>query len=395
MKETPRCPVLLVSGFLGSGKTSFLKRFTAAGRAAGLPLLRQDPAHPLMLIENDFGDVSFDAQLLREARIDVREMTQGCICCSLSGSFSRSLKDISRRFSPSLLMIEPSGLGRPSDIISVFQEPELKSRYRLLPPLTIVDLRHTRKYLLNFKDFYEDQLRCASSLLLNRSGEMPAGQREEACRLIAEAAPSAGQILCDVEGIRAEELLQLLLRLIPELQEEPAYPLEEAPPPSDTALKKPAVKEEKADGRAVHSSAGRRSAGGLLGRLLHKRREEQRAALTPAREEHGSAHAHGSAGESFAALSLDLPEALSEQALQHLIRALDTRFEGALVRAKGFIRLDGRPFSFQYLPGEWTCQPSAAAAEGPSRIAFIFAGTAPRDFRAAAQELLKEEARHD
>ncbi len=156
-------PVLIVSGFLGAGKTTFIQQ-----------LVQEIGGNKkILIIENDFGEVSFDGTVLQGEGLAVRELTSGCICCTLAGDFRRSLADVLRHYPMDMLIIEPSGVGKTSDILAAFQDKNIREQTTLLPVVALADSIQGRLYLQNFGEFFADQVQQAQLLFLSRTDESP------------------------------------------------------------------------------------------------------------------------------------------------------------------------------------------------------------------------------
>jgi G3E family GTPase len=155
--------IYIVSGFLGSGKTTLIRRLLSdAFRGARA-----------ILVENDFGDESVDAALMRRAGVEVAELASGCICCSISGDFVKSLRRLLERYEPEVVLIEPSGVGKLSDITALCGDAAIMSRGALKRKITVVDATRCAMYLDNFGEFFEDQVACADAVVLSRCDGRP------------------------------------------------------------------------------------------------------------------------------------------------------------------------------------------------------------------------------
>lgn len=155
--------IFVISGFLGAGKTTLIEK-----------LLREAfQNEKVVLIENDFGDISVDAALLKSGGIEVKEMNSGCICCSLSGDFIKAIKELLDRFHPDKIIIEPSGVGKLSDIMKACSDPRILPLAKVKAKITIADVKRCKMYLDNFGEFFEDQIQNADAILLSRVGEFP------------------------------------------------------------------------------------------------------------------------------------------------------------------------------------------------------------------------------
>lgn len=172
--------IFVISGFLGAGKTTLIQK-----------LLREAfQNEKVVLIENDFGDISVDAALLKSSSIEVKEMNSGCICCSLSGDFIQALRELLDRFHPDKIVIEPSGVGKLSDIMKACSDPRILPLAKVKAKITIADVKRCKLYLDNFGEFFEDQIQNADAILLSRVRESP-DTVNAACEIIRGLNPHA------------------------------------------------------------------------------------------------------------------------------------------------------------------------------------------------------------
>lgn len=151
--------IYVISGFLGAGKTTLIQKL----------LKEAFRKEKVVLIENDFGEISVDAALLKSGGIEVKEMNSGCICCSLSGDFVKALKELLDRFHPDKIIIEPSGVGKLSDIMKACSDPRVQALAKVKAKITVVDVKRCQMYLDNFGEFFEDQIQNANVILLSRT----------------------------------------------------------------------------------------------------------------------------------------------------------------------------------------------------------------------------------
>lgn len=163
----------IFSGFLGAGKTTLIKKLLKEAYAG----------EKVVLIENEFGEIGVDGGFLKEAGIEITEMNSGCICCSLVGDFAKALKEVAEKFSPDRIIIEPSGVGKLSDVINAVQKADVKDS-RLNAFCTVVDAKKCKTYLKNFGEFFLDQVENASCIVLSHTAD-PA-KTQEAAALMKE-----------------------------------------------------------------------------------------------------------------------------------------------------------------------------------------------------------------
>ena len=172
----------IVSGFLGAGKTTLIKKLLAEAF----------PGEKLVLIENEFGEISIDGGFLKDSGVQISEMSSGCICCSLVGDFNKALKDVHEQFHPDRILIEPSGVGKLSDVIvavenTVKDVPDMK----LNSFVTVVDATKVKIYMKNFGEFYNNQIESAGTIILSRTQRLSQEKLEAAVALLREKNPNA------------------------------------------------------------------------------------------------------------------------------------------------------------------------------------------------------------
>lgn len=155
--------IYIISGFLGAGKTTLIQKL----------LKEAFQNEKVALIENDFGDISVDAALLKSSGIEIKEMNAGCICCSLSGDFVKALKELLTRFQPDKIIIEPSGVGKLSDVVKACSDPRIAALAKVKSRVTVADVKRCKMYLENFGEFFEDQIEHADMILLSRTDAFP------------------------------------------------------------------------------------------------------------------------------------------------------------------------------------------------------------------------------
>ena len=183
--------VLVVSGFLGAGKTTFIREL--ARRIEG----------SVVVLENEFGEVGVDGALLRDAPVDVVELAQGCICCTMRTDFLRAVDEIERRLHPDVLLIEPTGVGSLSLILSSLSKG-VGAGVELAPPVTVVDAESFGDYIEVFGDFYRDQIVGASTLVVTKSEALSPGERDAVLRALADMNPKAGIVLPPYAALPSE-----------------------------------------------------------------------------------------------------------------------------------------------------------------------------------------------
>ena len=171
----------IISGFLGAGKTTLIKKLL------GDALKGQQ----VVLIENEFGEIGIDGGFLKDAGIEIREMNSGCICCSLVGDFGAALKDVITKYHPDRIIIEPSGVGKLSDVIKAVDGVEKEAGVALNSATTVVDVMKCKMYLRNFGEFFENQVKSAGTIILSRTDKADTEKVEAAVKMLRELNPEA------------------------------------------------------------------------------------------------------------------------------------------------------------------------------------------------------------
>lgn len=174
----------IISGFLGAGKTTFIKRLVT-------DVFQKEQ---IVLIENEFGEIGIDGGFLKDAGIEITEMNSGCICCTLVGDFSEALKQVVEQYHPDRILIEPSGVGKLSDVAGAVRNVEEDCGIELNSCITVADGKKVKSYLRNFGEFYSNQIEHAATIVLSRTQSMTDEKLKEAVHLIREENPDASII---------------------------------------------------------------------------------------------------------------------------------------------------------------------------------------------------------
>lgn len=190
----------IISGFLGAGKTTFIKKM----------LKEAFSGEQVVLIENEFGEIGIDGGFLKEAGIEIREMNSGCICCSLVGDFGKSLKEVVDTYHPDRILIEPSGVGKLSDVIKAVQDVQDEIEAELNSFTTVVDVTKCKLYKKNFGEFFSNQIEYAGAIILSRTDKAKAEKVEESVALLRELNEKAPIITTPIEQLSGEKLLETM-----------------------------------------------------------------------------------------------------------------------------------------------------------------------------------------
>ncbi|MCI8296179.1 MAG: GTP-binding protein [Lachnospiraceae bacterium] len=190
----------VISGFLGAGKTTFIKK-----------LLEEAVAdEKVVLIENEFGEIGIDGGFLKDAGIEIREMNSGCICCSLVGDFGKSLVEVISRYQPERVIIEPSGVGKLSDVMKAVRDVSADLDVLLNSSVTVVDVKKCKMYMKNFGEFFNDQIEYAGNIVLSRTDIADREKTEAAVAMIREHNPSASIITTPLAQLTGAQLLEII-----------------------------------------------------------------------------------------------------------------------------------------------------------------------------------------
>ena len=200
----------IISGFLGAGKTTLIKKLIK--EALG--------GEKVVLIENEFGEIGIDGGFLKEAGIEITEMNSGCICCTLVGDFGAALRDVITKYSPDRIIIEPSGVGKLSDVIKAvadvkkdFEDVELNSF------ITVADAGKTTMYMKNFGEFFNDQIENANTIVLSRTAKTPESKLEKAVAAIKEHNDKAVIITTDWDSLTGKQILDTMEKAAGEVKD--------------------------------------------------------------------------------------------------------------------------------------------------------------------------------
>lgn len=325
----------IISGFLGAGKTTLIKRLLADALAG----------EQVVLIENEFGEIGIDGGFLKEAGIVVNEMNAGCICCSLVGDFGQALKDVVAQYHPDRILIEPSGVGKLSDVISAVQNAHLDVQLNSF--VTVVDALKARMYLKNFGEFFENQVAHAGAILLSRTAECPEKRLDEVVALLRGLNPNARIVTTPWKELSGAQLLEVM--------------------EGSQSLVEQVLHEIGHEHGGHHHEHGEDCACGCHDEHGHHHEHHHDHEHEHHHHEHGENctcgchdHHHGhdhhhdhDADEVFTSWGKETPRAYSEAELQTALTALGDPSLGTVLRAKGIVKSanGGEWLHFDYVPG--------------------------------------------
>ncbi len=190
----------IISGFLGAGKTTFIKRL----------LKEAISGEKVVLIENEFGEIGIDGGFLKDAGIEIREMNSGCICCSLVGDFGKSLAEVLTKYAPDRVIIEPSGVGKLSDVMKAVRDVASEIEVELNSAVTVADASKVRMYMKNFGEFFNNQIENAGTIVLSRTDITDPKKIQTAVEMIRQHNKDAAIVTTPVSQLAGTQLLEII-----------------------------------------------------------------------------------------------------------------------------------------------------------------------------------------
>ncbi len=332
----------IISGFLGAGKTTLIKKL----------LSEVFTGEKLVLIENEFGEVSVDGGFLRESGVEVSELSSGCICCTLVGDFTEALGKVYGQFKPDRILIEPSGVAKLSDVIAAVGDavdavPELE----LNSFVTVVDSAKAKSYMKNIPEFYNNQIQSAGSIILSRTQKLSQEKLEAVVALLREQNPSAvilttpwdqldgRAILSAIEGTAMSDQLKELVEEAHEHQHAHEHHHHDHDHHHDHE------DEDDHHEHHHHHEEGHEH--------HHHDHGPDCTCGCHGHEHHGHHHHHHDADERFASWGKEGPKSFSRSDIEAILTALDSGEYGEIFRAKGIVPDgEGGWLEFDYVPGE-------------------------------------------
>ena len=352
----------IVSGFLGAGKTTLIKKLLAEAF----------PGEKLVLIENEFGEISIDGGFLKDSGVQISEMSSGCICCSLVGDFNKALKDVHEQFHPDRILIEPSGVGKLSDVIvavenTVKDVPDMK----LNSFVTVADATKVKVYMKNFGEFYNNQIESAGTIILSRTQRLSQEKLEAAVALLREKNPNAAILTTpwdQLDGmtiLSAIEKVSLADELLAHMRAE--HEADEAEHEHEHHHHHHDEDEHDHDHcchHHDHDDDGDDDDDHDHEHCCHHHHDEDEHDHDHHHHHHdgeecddphcGCHHHHHHADEVFTSWGTETVKAYSEAELEHILTALDSGEYGAILRAKGIVAAadGGQWLHYDFVPEE-------------------------------------------
>ncbi len=337
----------IFSGFLGAGKTTLIKKLIAEAFQG----------EKLVLIENEFGEIGIDGGFLQDAGIQITEMSQGCICCSLVGDFGKALEKVLAQYAPDRILIEPSGVGKLSDVIRAVQGLNMPG-ISLNSFTTVVDAKKCRMYMKNFGEFFNNQVENAGTIILSRTAGMDEKKLAEVVAMLREKNAGAVIITTDwneltgaqiLEAMERRDTLEMELRHLSEDEDVcPVCGHHHHDDDDDDEHEHHHHHDDDDDDEHEH----------------HHHHDGECCCHDHDGHHH---HHHGhDADEAFVSWGVETPKKFSTDEIRDILTALDNaeRF-GAVLRAKGIVAgADGQWIHFDHVPGEQDVRHGAAAVTG-------------------------------
>ena len=314
--------VTIISGFLGAGKTTFIKKL--------LEEVFKD--QKIVLIENEFGEIGIDGGFLKDAGVQINEMNSGCICCSLVGDFGKALKQVAADYAPDMIIIEPSGVGKLSDVIAAVEKVKEEAGLELENFITVADGTKCKMYMKNFGEFYNNQIESASTIVLSRTQNMNESKLEEAVNLIQEHNAKAAIVTTPWDDLTGEQIVAALKK---------------------TSLVDELLKEIEIDDDDDEDEEC------CCGHHHHHDDEDEH-------EHHHHHHHHHHADDVFNSWGVETPHKYDRAEIESILKRLvETEEFGVILRAKGMVPdKNGSWIYFDAVPGEYELREGAPEYTG-------------------------------
>ena len=314
----------IYSGFLGAGKTTLIKKMISESYCG----------QKLVLIENEFGEIGIDGGFLQDAGINITEMNSGCICCSLVGDFGRALTQVIEEYNPDRIVIEPSGVGKLSDVIAAVNKVTNED-VTLGYTVAVVDAGKVKVYMKNFGEFYNNQIETASTIILSRTGDISQQKLDQAVAMLREHNPAATIVTTPWEELSGDQLIEAM------------------------------------DGKATLAAELAR-----LEQEHHHHHDDEHCCCHDHDHEHHHHHEDGHccchdhehdhhADEVFTSWGVETARKFTQEQIRGALEKLDSRECGFVLRAKGIVAdAEGGWIHFDYVPGEINIRSGSAAVTG-------------------------------
>lgn len=310
----------IISGFLGAGKTTLIKKLIAEAFQG----------EKLVIIENEFGEIGIDGGFLKESGIQITEMNSGCICCSLVGDFSKALKEVLEKYSPDRVIIEPSGVGKLSDVVKAVKNTD--STVEINSTAVVVDASKCKMYMKNYGEFYNNQVEYAGTIVLSRTQKISEEKLNTCLKLIHEKNSEASVITTPWDDIDGKQILEAMEKI--------------------NSLEKELAEEHEHHHHHHHEDEEECHCHEHEHEHHHHHEDGEECHCHEHGHEHGHHHHH--ADEVFTSWGIETAHKFTEEELQNIINKLSIeKSYGEVLRAKGIVpSTDGEWFHFDLVPEE-------------------------------------------
>lgn len=362
----------IVSGFLGAGKTTLIKKL----------LDEVFRGEKIVLIENEFGQIGIDGGFLKDAGVEITEMNSGCICCSLVGDFRAALKKVVEQYHPDRILIEPSGVGKLSDVTRAVETIADEEDVKLNSFVTVADVNKVRLYMKNFGEFYNDQVSHASTILLSRTGAASEEKIEKAVAMLREKNPKATIVTTDWNQLTGAQILKAMESeddFVQALLEQARQTVEEHEHHhhyDENGVCSCGHHHDEDEDEHDHEHEHHHDHGEEEHEHHHHDHDECGCDHDHEHEHHhdhdgacscgcGHDHHHHHADEVFTSWGKETARKYTEAELNFALESLDSGELGAVLRAKGIVPgTEGQWFHFDYVPGEHQVRTGTADVTG-------------------------------
>jgi len=351
----------IFSGFLGAGKTTLIKKLLKEALAGT----------KVVLIENEFGEIGVDGGFLQEAGIQIKEMNSGCICCSLVGDFGSSLKEVLDKYEPERILIEPSGVGKLSDVIKAVQGVDMSKNVTLNSAVAVVDAKKCKMYMKNFGEFFINQIESAGTIILSRTKDMPEEKLLQVVEMIKEHNDHATIITTDWDELKGEDILASI-ESKDQMAEDLLHEVEEHHHHHDDDDEEECCccghhhHDHDHEHEHHHHDHDHDEHEHHHHDHDHDEHEHHHHDHDHDEHEHHHHHHHHDADEIFTSWGMETPAKYSMERISEILKALDDQETyGIILRAKGMVPSeDGQWVYFDYVPEESNVRQGQAQVTG-------------------------------
>ena len=344
----------IISGFLGAGKTTLIKKLIKEGFNG----------EKLVLIENEFGEIGIDGGFLKEGGVEITEMNSGCICCSLVGDFGAALKDVLTNYKPDRVIIEPSGVGKLSDVIKAVENVDEGMDVELNARVAVVDALKCKMYMKNFGEFFNNQIESATSIILSRSQKVSEAKLEECVKMIREHNLEAAIVTTswdDISGAKLLEVMESKHSLAHELMEEEICPscghVHHHEHHDHECCEHDHEHHDHDCCEHDHEHHDHEHHDHECCGHDHEHHDHECCGHDHEHHDHecGCGHEHHHADEVFTSWGMETPHKYDEEEIKQALETLSQTEEyGVILRAKGILQnKEGKWFCFDMVPGEY------------------------------------------